>query len=55
MRTQFKKSTFAVLVLVAPFVSSCRAIQINQLEKRIDALESRVAAAEAKVEMLARE
>lgn len=44
----------ALLLLAASFASSCRAIQINELEKRLEKLEARQAATEARVEMLGR-
>jgi hypothetical protein len=44
----------AALILVCSAASSCRAIQIQKLEDRVDKLEARQAATEARVEALQR-
>ena len=49
---QHRSKLIALLLLAASLSSGCRAIQINELEKRIDKLEARQAATEARVEML---
>lgn len=54
MKTHRRAFLFSSFVVVAALCSSCRGMQIRDSEKRIDQLESRVSALEAKVEMLSR-
>lgn len=49
MKPHFLLASALLLALVS---SSCRGVQIHQLEARIDKLEARQAALEAKLEML---
>lgn len=52
MKSKFSPLPLALIVAVAFASTGCRAIQINDMEKRIDKLESRVSALEAKCEMM---
>jgi hypothetical protein len=48
MTARTNRITLSFLLLVAAASTSCRAIQIHDLEKRVDSLETRVAVLESK-------
>jgi hypothetical protein len=52
MKPKFSPIPMCLLVAVAFVNTGCRAVQINDMEKRIDKLESRVSVLEARCEML---
>jgi len=52
MKSKTSPITLCLLVAVAFASTGCRAMQISDMEKRIDKLESRVSVLEARCEMM---